>query len=170
MKYTYEQKLESVLLVLKSGYSSREVARMIGCNYKHILRWVAYYEAHGKEGLRIKTRSYSAGFKLSVITYMHENNLSLLEAAVKFSIPSDNTVFKWNRIYLKEGPTGFKKDHKRKMKKPKKPKAIPKSKEEALQKELEYLRAENAYLKKLQTLVEEQIAQENGNVQNPSKD
>ncbi|WP_458102593.1 transposase [Elizabethkingia anophelis] len=119
MKYTFEQKLKSVLLVLKSGYSTREVARKIGTNYKHILRWIAYYEVHGEKGLRIKTRSYSADFKLSVITHMHENHLSLLETAVKFSIPSDYTVFKWNRIYLKDGFSGFKKDNKSKMKPPK---------------------------------------------------
>ena len=170
MKYTYEKKLESVLLVLKSGYSTYEVARMIGSEHKHISRWVAYYEAHGEEGLRIKRRSYSGDFKHSVITYMHENNLSLLETAVKFCIPGDSTVFNWNCIYHQEGPAGLYRDNRGKMKKPKKPKSKPASQQEALQKELEYLRAENAYLKKLKVLVEERIILEKGNAQKPSKD
>ena len=41
---------------------------------------------------------------------------------------------------------------------------------EELLKELEYLRAENAYLKKLQALVEERIVRESGKEPKPSKD
>ena len=47
------------------------------------------------------------------------------------------------------------------------PKATP---HEELLKELEYLRAENAYLKKLQALVEERIVRESGKEPKPSKD
>ncbi len=172
MKYNYETKLRSVLLVLKSGYSTHEVARMIGSEHKHIRRWAAHYEAHGEEGLRIKRRSYSGDFKLSVITYMDENHLSLLETAVKFGIPSDSTVLQWERIYRKEGLSGLYRDNRGKMKKPKpkKPRSSSENPQEDLQKELEYLRAENAYLKKLRVLVEERITREKGNAQKPSKD
>jgi transposase len=58
------------------------------------------------------------------------------------------------------------------MKKPKNP-IIPKllkSTEEELLAELEYLRAEVAYLKKLRVLVEERIAHESGKEPKPSKD
>jgi transposase len=58
------------------------------------------------------------------------------------------------------------------MKKPKPP-VIPnqqKSTEEGLLAELEYLRAENAYLKKLKVLVEARIARESGKEPKPSKD
>ncbi len=47
------------------------------------------------------------------------------------------------------------------------PKATP---HEELLKELEYLRAENAYLKKLQALVEGRIVRESGKESKPSKD
>lgn len=172
MKYNYETKLSSVLLVLNSGYSIYKVARMIGSEHKHIRRWVAHYEAHGEEGLRAKRKSYSGDFKLSVITYMRENHLSLLEVAVKFGISSDSTVLKWDRIFHKDGPSALYRDNRGKMKKPKvkKPTSPSTGTQEDLQKELEYLRAENAYLKKLKVLVQERIALENGNEHKPSKD
>jgi transposase len=170
MKYSYEKKLESVLLVLESGCSARKVARLIGSEQKHIRRWVALYQAHGEEGLRIKRGSYSGDFKLSVITCMYENHLSLFETAVKFGIPNDSVVLSWDRIYRLEGLSGLYQDNRGRMKKPKKPKPSVITGQADIQKELEYLRAENAYLKKLQALVEDRIARESGSAQKPSKD
>jgi transposase len=61
------------------------------------------------------------------------------------------------------------------MKKSGKPKSAAvvkssKSREEELLAELEYLLAENTYLKKLEALVRERIARESGKKQKPSKD
>jgi transposase len=42
--------------------------------------------------------------------------------------------------------------------------------QQSLLKELEYLRAENAFLKKLKALVEERIARESGKLPKPSRD
>jgi transposase len=106
---------------------------------------------------------------------MHENHLSLFETAVKFGIPRDWTVNQWNRICEREGASGLYRDKRGKMKKSKKPKkslssSPVKTQEEELQAELEYLRTENAYLKKLRALVEERITRESGKKQKPSKD
>jgi transposase len=123
----------------------------------------------------LKHGSYSGDFKLAVITDMRENYLSLFETAVKFGIPRDYTVNQWNRIYTKEGTPGLYRDNRGKMKKSKKPKSAAlagssKPGEEELLAELEYLRAENAYLKKLAALVEERIICESGKDAKPSKD
>jgi transposase len=48
-------------------------------------------------------------------------------------------------------------------------KKVPQTELEKLQEELRYLRAENAYLKKLGALVEERIARESGRLSKPSK-
>ena len=98
---------------------------------------------------------------------MHENNLSLFQAATKFGIPNDTTVGKWERIYYEEGPQGLYKDNRgRKSKmssdKPRK-KKLNKETEEDLIAEVQRLRMENEYLKKLNALVQERIARENGN-------
>lgn len=100
----------------------------------------------------MKHGSYSGDFKLSAITYMQENHLSLFETAVKFGIPRDTRVNQWNRIYTKEGASGLYHDNRGKMKKSNKLKSGSvnkslKSREDELFAGLEYLRAENAYLK-----------------------
>lgn len=175
MKYSYEDRLRSVQYVLKDHMSAQSAARLLGCHQKDVQQWVARYERYGEEGLRMKHGSYNGDFKLSVITYMRENHLSLFETAVKFGIPRDWTVNQWNRIYETEGAAGLYRDNRGKMKKSTKPKPPVvgkslKSSDDELLAELEYLRAENAYLKKLGVLVEERIARERGKDAKPSKD
>jgi transposase len=97
---------------------------------------------------------------------MHTHHLSLCEAAVKFKIPTEVTVMKWERIYQEEGREGLliekrgRKNIEIKIE-PRKQKA-KKEPEENLIAELQRLRMENAYLKKLNALVQERIQRENG--------
>jgi len=170
-KFTFAIRLQSVLLVKYEGLSLRAVGRLVRADHKEVRRWVALYEHHGKSGLCREQRNYSGNFKLSVVLYMRENELSLFETAVRFRIPSERTVRNWNNLYDKFGSSGFLSNEHVKMKKAVKSTVIKseKTKEELLA-ELEYLRAENAYLKKLRALVEERIARENKSGQEPSKD
>ena len=165
-KYSYEEKLEAVLRVIEDGMSVRESAHILGTNIAPVQRWVARYRQFGPEGLLLKHRTYDGAFKVSVVEYMHENHLSLFQTAVKFGIPQDHTVGKWERIYYEEGPQGLFQDNRgRKPKmnsdKPTK-KKLCKETEEDLIAEVQRLRMENDYLKKLQALVQERIARENG--------
>ena len=165
-KYSYEERLEAVLRVVEEGMSVKASAKILGTAYEHVRRWVKRYEQFGPEGLLLKPRSYDGSFKISVIEYMHENHLSLSQAAVKFGIPNDTTVGKWERIYYEEGPQALYRDNRgRKTKmssdKPRK-KKLNKETEEDLIAEVQRLRMENEYLKKLNALVQERIARENG--------
>ena len=166
-KYSYEERLEAVLRVVEEGMSVRKSAKILGTAYEHVRRWVMRYEQFGPEGLSVKHGSYSGAFKVTVIEYMHENHLSLSQAAVKFGVPCDATVGKWERIYYEEGPQGLYRDkrgrpQKMNSKNPKKP-TLNKETEEDLIAEVQRLRMENEYLKKLNALVQERIARENGN-------
>jgi len=176
-KYSDQQRLEAVLDVLEKGLSLCEVARRLGADHKNVRRWVAFYEQYGAKGIASnkKKASYSGDFKLSVIRYMRENHLSLFEATVKFGISNESVVLAWNRLYESEGVPALYRDNRGKMKKPRKYKQSTgaksvKSTKDNLLEELEYLRAENAYLKKLRALVEQRISRERGNVPKPSKD
>ena len=165
-KYSYEERLEAVLRVVEEGMSVRKSAKILGTAYEHVRRWVMRYEQFGSEGLSVKHGSYSGAFKVTVIEYMHENHLSLSQAAVKFGVPCDATVGKWERIYYEEGPQGLYQDNRGRKSnmssdKPRK-KKLDKKTEEDLIAEVQRLRMENEYLKKLQALVQERIAQENG--------
>lgn len=172
MKYSYEEKLQAVLLVVSSYHSLTQVAKDLGTHPEHLRRWVKRYEEYGEEGLLMKRYTYSGDFKLSALRYMFENHLSLRQTAVKFGIPNESTLLNWEHIYNQEGEVALYRNNRGKMKKQKKPiqPRSAKTKAEELQAELEYLRAENAYLKKLKVLVEERIARERGNEQKPSKD
>jgi transposase len=176
-KYSDQQRLDAVLDVLEKGVSLCEVARRLGTDHKNVRRWVAFYEQYGVKGIcPIKRKvSYSGDFKLSVVRHMRENHLSLFEAALKFGIPNDSVVLTWDRLYESEGASALYQDNRGKMKKPNKQKQSTRAKsvesaEDELLEELEYLRAENAYLKKLKALVEQRVSRESGNVPKPSKD
>lgn len=168
-KYTYEEKLEAVLRVIDDGMSYGESAYILGTAKEVVRRWVARYNQFGSEGLIMKHGTYSGDFKLSVIKYMHDNHLSLFEATVKFGIPSSSTLGKWERIYYEEGEQGLYID--RRGRKPKmsstktKKKEINEETKEDLIAEVQRLRMENEYLKKLQALVQKRVSQEDGKKQ-----
>ncbi len=166
-KYSYEEKLEAVQRV-SEGMSYAASAHILGTHKEHVRRWYQRYERFGPEGLIMTHGSYSGEFKLSVIEYMHKYHLSTKQAAVQFGIPTDVTVGKWERIYYEEGPQGLYRDkrgRKSKMSSEKPKKKLSKQTEEDLIAEVQRLRMENEYLKKLNALVQERIARENGNEQ-----
>ena len=166
-KYSYEERLEAVLRVVEQGMSCQASARILGTGKTHVMRWLKRYERFGVEGLLLKHGTYTGDFKKSVIEYMHANHLSIFETATRFGIPGDSTVLKWERIYYEEGPQGLYIDRrgrssKMSSDKPRK-KKMSKETEEDLIAEIQRLRMENDYLKKLQALVQERIARESGN-------
>jgi len=165
-KYKYEQRVEAVKNVTEKHMSLQQAANILGAGKEVVRRWVKRYEEYGIEGLLIKNKKYSGEFKLSVIEYMHTHHLSLCEAAVKFKIPTEVTVMKWERIYYDEGQEALLIENRGRKKienniKPQNPKP-PKEAEEDLIEEVQRLRMENAYLKKLNALVQERIQRENG--------
>lgn len=172
MKFSYEERLEAVLNIKEKHMSIRAAAKLLGCNYEHLRRWLRRYEEFGVEGLVLKPGTYSGEFKQHVVEYMHENHLSAFKTAVLFGIPNDGIVGKWKNIYIKEGSQALYKkacgqQNPMSADKPKKEKANKKSDlskeiEEDLIAENQRLRMENAYLKKLNALVQERIARENG--------
>jgi len=158
-KYSYEQKLEAVLNVIDKHMSIHSSAKILGTSKEHVRRWVKRYEMFGTEGLFQKSGTYSGKFKQHVIEFMHKEHLSICETAVKFAIPANSTVSKWERIYYEKGPQALYEDNRGRIKKmsSKKPKApkLVKEVEEDLIAEVQRLRMENAYLKKLNALVQE---------------
>lgn len=173
-KYSDELILESVQRIIRGEQSVAQTARLLGAGSTYVRRLVAMYKQHGPEGLFKREGSYSGEFKLHVIEDRQRNKLSLMETIAKYAIPSESTLLKWERIYIREGTEGLYacvKGRKRSsnMKAPKTKKAAISS-DQALVRELEYLRTENAYLKKLGALVEERISRESGKRRKPSKD
>jgi len=165
-KYSYEEKLEAVLRVVNDGMGYQMSAKILGTDKTLVREWVAHYKQFGIEGLLMKHGTYTGDFKNSVIEYMHANHLSALSAAAKFGVPSKRTIAKWERIYYEEGPQGLyveRRGRSSNMSSDKsRKKKLNKETEEDLIAEVQRLRMENDYLKKLQALVQERIARENG--------
>lgn len=105
-------------------------------------------------------KRYTPEFKIKVVETMRDEKLSYKETAGEFDIPQgDKTVANWERIYLEEGKEGLYIEH-RGRKSTGRPPKFKKEVEEDLIAEVQRLRAENAYLKKLNALVTERVRQE----------
>lgn len=111
----------------------------------------------------IPNKRYTGEFKQKVVETMHEERLSYREAARQFDINDHSRVASWERIYLEEGPEGLYIERRGRASggtKEGQPLKLDKKVEEDLIAEVQRLRAENAYLKKLNALVSERVRQE----------
>ena len=106
----------------------------------------------------VPNKRYTGEFKRMVVETMMRDKLSYKETARQFDISCHKSVADWERIYLMEGPEGLYIERRGRSSKGR-PQQFPKEVEEDLLKEVQRLRAENAYLKKLQALVLEEERQ-----------
>lgn len=164
-KYSNEFKLNVVKYCIEQHHSYGEASNKFNIpSIENVRQWCKKYELHGPAGLlKNQKASYSGEFKQSVVEYMHTNHLSAIETAMHFNFGNANHVLKWERIYYEEGPQGLYIERRGKSKnmssKPRKKKNV--NENEDLLKEVQYLRMENEYLKKLNALVQERIKREN---------
>lgn len=161
-KHNERLKLEIVQKYLSGAASQRELAQQYGVGRYSLRCWVNTYREHGERSLRKKHGEYSAEFKASVLHRMQSQGLSQMQVAALFDLRGGaGVVGKWLRQYHDGGPQALKpKPRARSMKVPspnppdaQQPPADDPSALEKLRKENEYLRAEVAYLKKLEALV-----------------
>lgn len=158
-KYSKEFKLEVVKYCIEKHHSSYDAAKEFNIpSPTPIKQWIRKYKEHGVEGLfKQQNSSYSGEFKQNVIKYMHNNHLSATETGIHFRVEVP-AVLKWERIYYEEGPQALyekRRGRKKSMSSKPRKKKLSKENEEDLIEEVQRLRMENAYLKKLQALVQE---------------
>lgn len=99
----------------------------------------------------VANKKYTAEFKREVIETMQREHLGYVETAERFQL-RHKRVQDWERIYLTYGAEGFNLERRGRGSKGR-PAELPKAVEKDLLAEVQYLRAENAYLKNLQALV-----------------
>lgn len=130
-----------------------------------IIMWSRVYELYGENGLEHRGRHWTSEDKIHAVQRVLEGE-SYHEVAYSLGMSTETQVLTWHRKYLELGWNGLKLDGRgRKRKMGNKPIKPSKSKTQAeeivkLRKRLEYLEAENAYLKKLAALVQQRKAQE----------
>lgn len=158
-KFTIADKINILLGYKKESISQTEYARKIGVTKAQFQYWLRLYELHGEEGLQSTYTNYTAEFKLDVLNFMAQSGTSLMDTAATFMIPTFTMVYEWKKKFevggldalepKKKGRPSMTKNQEKPMKQ------IPaEGSVEALQAELERLRMENAYLKKLNALVQ----------------
>lgn len=137
----------------EGGYNF--LAKKFGVKSKtNIRQWVSIFKRLGERGLESKKTDeiYPVQFKLDVLNYKLRTGDSLDEVALKFGITNPPMISRWATKWKTEGIEGLSKAKGRPLmsNKPNK-KIIEKqlTKEQQLEKEVELLKAENAYLKKL---------------------
>lgn len=107
----------------------------------------------------VPKKRYTGEFKQMVVEDMIHNKLSYRETGLKYDITAHGIPQKWERIYLEEGAEGLYVERRGRAckaggsAKGRKSK-LEKSKEEDLIAEVQRLRIENDYLKKLNALVQ----------------
>lgn len=159
-KYSYEFKLSVVQEYLEGKDGYREISRHRGVAHGDLREWVAAYKAHGNNGLKKKFSHYTADFKLLVLKHMWDNKLSHRETMAVFDIRSRAGLRGWEKSYRSGGIAALKPRRKGrpalKPDRPRNPPALPPDEQrtrEELLVELNHLRMENDYLKKLKALV-----------------
>jgi transposase len=160
-KFKFEDRINMLLGYKKERTSQSEYVKEIGVTKAQFQYWLRLYELHGEEGLKTSTyTNYTAEFKLDVLNFMAQSGTSLMDTAATFKIPTFTMVYEWKKKFelggldalepKKKGRPSVAKDNEVKSKK-----QVPfEGSEEALQAEINRLRMENAYLKKLNALVQ----------------
>jgi len=149
-KYSIEFKKEVISFYKVNGQS--DTLRVYNVSNTALRKWLRQSESG--EYMRKKNKQYTVLEKLDIISYYKENGP--VEASRKYDI-NHSIFYKWERILLEEGIEALGIERRgRKSKKPKK----DLSQDKDILEELQYLRMENDYLKKLKALVEKREDQE----------
>lgn len=164
-KYTKQFKVSVVEHYLRGTAGLKPVAKCYGLAHSVLARWVAMYRLRGADGLDKKFSHYDAQFKLSVLQHMWKHQLSYTQTELLFDIRGPGCLRIWERHYDSGGidaliprncapPKIMTTDNTKKP--PASIEAEDQRNHDDLLAEVNYLRMENAYLKKLKALVQQQ--------------
>lgn len=165
MKHPVSVRLAAVQHYLSREGTLSETALLFGVGKSPLGRWIRAFRQQGPAGLEHRlSRTYTQEFRLRVIRYMLKHKCSSAEASAHFAIPNETLILQWLKRYRDGGPQALHPMKKGvsvpKVKSPSDSKPFSEMTHAELQEELEYLRAENAYLKKLKALREENALRE----------
>lgn len=160
-KYSDEFKLTIVEEYLKGPLGYKLLAKKYDLpDHTSIQNWTKAYKSFGKEGLYRKhtKKVYTVQFKLNVLNFKKQTGASYRDIAIEFNMNNPSLIANWNKTFITKGIEGLKSKGRPSMsrnenlKQSKQDKEI--SREKLLEREIEQLRLEVAYLKKLKAFQE----------------
>lgn len=160
-KYSLEFKQQVANYYLSGADSLRRSAMRFDVTHHQVLQWAARYKAHAIDGLKKRIAPHPIEFKYQAVQSVLSGRHSINEASIRLNISNPGTLWQWIRLYNEGGIEALqnKPRGRPKMSKQSKPAQVPEkpleemTREELLD-ELEYRRAEVAYLKKLDALIQ----------------
>jgi transposase len=170
-KYTEKTKIAAAADYCSGQLGLKIVAKRHGVGVSSLRKWISTYLIHGSEGLRRRRRHYhSVESRLLILNRMRDEGLSYRKAAALFNIENFNILKKWeqeHQVGICSARALYASASREKMKKKKSSESHQPDETRNLQellREINHLRMENAYLKKLNALaqVSKQAAQGNG--------
>lgn len=163
-KYSKALKIRIAQRYLMGRDGFKVLSQEFGISYEQVRTWSHLYARWGAEIFNPPYTAHSPAFKLEVLNDMATNGLSRLDAALKYRISSPGLISNWRSAYERKGVEGLvaKAKGRAPMAKRKKKNPDEMTEVEKLKERVEYLEMENAALKKLKALVQEEDARRTG--------
>ena len=100
-KFSFEVKLNSVLMYKRGEISQCAIAQQLGADEKSIRQWLMIYDSQGADGLKEThhNRSWSSEIKQCAVLDYLSGNSSMFDICQKYKISTTSLLRQWIMVY-----------------------------------------------------------------------